>query len=105
MIDRNPRYRDATDREVIGFVRHANLDAFWSKEPITMVGNLKELTRVQGTYRRLGFRLVVSPMEPWPVADLVGIKAAIIVLDRLLDRGNMTICPVEHILENQGLCY
>ena len=84
---RNPDDARATDLEILDMVRRANLDAFWSRESSTVDGNLREANRMEQTTRRLGLPCVTPPLGPWPLEDKQGMKVAIAVLDRSLDKG------------------
>ena len=42
---------------------------------------------MEKTMEKYGLPLTMLPMGPWPLEDLVGMKAAIAVLDRSLDKG------------------
>ncbi len=76
------------DKEFFVFARRANLDAFWSREPPTVKNNLKELVRMKKTEERFGFECTTPPIGPFPVKDSLGMKAAIAILDRSLDKGS-----------------
>jgi hypothetical protein len=87
MLGRNLRVNLAKDRELKEMIRHANLDAFWSRETSTVGSNLKEARRMERTMHKYGLPLTTPPMGPWSMEDTLGMKAAIAVLDRLLNPG------------------
>jgi hypothetical protein len=64
-------------------------DSFWSREPTTVRVNLQEAKRRQHTAMRFKFLdvSVTPPMGPFPLEDMFGMKAALVVLDLSLDRG------------------
>jgi hypothetical protein len=86
---RDPAPMDLVDCEVMEFIRQATIDSLWSREPLTVKNNLCEAQR--GRRSAINFRFpeesVTSPMGPFPLEDLFGMKAAMLVLDRLLDPG------------------
>jgi hypothetical protein len=77
----------AGDRELMGDLRRALLDAFWSREPPTVKGNLIEAVRGERYGDRTGMPSVTPEMGPFPLEDTSGMKAALAVLDRSLDKG------------------
>ena len=86
-MKRDPDRQIANDKEILDFMRRANLDAFWSRETSTVTSNLKEAMRVEKTAFRLGMPSITPPMGPFPLEDGQGMSAAIAVLDRFLDKG------------------
>jgi hypothetical protein len=87
MTLRNPDGAIATDLETLDMIRRANLDAFWSRESSTVKSNFRELIRMEKTSLRLRLPCVSPPLGPWPLEDKQGMKVAIAVLDRSLDKG------------------
>ena len=84
---RDPEENNLKHKEFFIFARRANLDAFWSREPPTVRNNLKELVRMKRTEDRFGFQCTTPPLGPFLVKDDLGMKAAIAILDRSLDKG------------------
>jgi hypothetical protein len=87
MLGRNIRGDKASDYELQEMIRRANLDSFWSREKGTVSSNLLEARRMERTMVKYGLPSTTPPMGPWPLSDTIGMKAAIAVLDRLLDKG------------------
>jgi hypothetical protein len=87
MMGPNLRAGKASDRELEDMIRRANLDAFWKRETSTVMANLKEARRMEKTMLKYGLPSTTPPMGPWPLEDSLGMKAAIAVLDRSLDKG------------------
>ena len=63
------------------------MDTFWSQEPPTVRSNLKEVCHMRRTEDRFGFDCTTPPLGPLPVKDDLGMKAAVAILDRSLDKG------------------
>ena len=89
---REPKKINLKDKEFFKFVRRANLDAFWSREPTTVAKNLSQLNRMSRTKNKFGFASTTPPLGPFPVADDLGMKAAVAILDRSLDPGDYSEC-------------
>ena len=89
---REPAANNFKDKEFFMFCRRANLDAFWSREPPTVRNNLKEVTRMRRTEERFGFPCTTPPLGPFPIRDGLGMKAAVAILDRSLDKGSYSKC-------------
>jgi hypothetical protein len=87
VMRRDPVRSSSRDQEILGFMRRANLDAFWSRESSTVKSNLGEAMRIERTAFRLGMPSMTPPMGPWPLEDSQGMSAALAVLDRSLDKG------------------
>jgi hypothetical protein len=87
LLGRNLRPDKASDIELKEMIRRANLDAFWSREKSTVSSNLMEARRMERSMRKYGLPAATPPLGPWPLEDSVGMKAAIAVLDRSLDKG------------------
>ena len=75
------------DRELMADFQRALLDAFWSREPPTVRGNLIEAVRGERYGDRTGMPSVTPEMGPFPLEDTSGMKAALAVLDRSLNAG------------------
>ena len=87
ILSRNPDRHDANDLEILDTMRRANLDSFWSRETSTVSSNLREARRMEKMTRRLGMPAITPHMGPWELEDNLGMKAAMAVLDRSLDKG------------------
>jgi hypothetical protein len=89
IYNRDPLTGDLQDEEAIEFIRQAVIDTFWSREPSPVKSNLYEAQRGARSAKRFGFPegSATPPTGPFPLSDEVGMKAAIVVLDRSLDPG------------------
>jgi hypothetical protein len=84
----NPVLCCGTDDTILDYIRRANLDAMWCRAKSTVSANLRSAKRIESTADRLGMPSMTPPMGPFPLEDTFGMKAAIAVLDRSLDKGN-----------------
>lgn len=84
---RNPSERSSIDQEALEFFRRASLDAFWSRAPSTVRGNLNEGKRNHRFAERMGAGCLVPEMGPFPLRDSMGMMSAAAILDRSLDPG------------------
>jgi hypothetical protein len=75
------------DRELMNDFRRALLDAFWSREPPSVRGNLIETVRGERYGDRTGMPSVTPAMGPFPLEDSSGMKVADAVLNRSLNKG------------------
>jgi hypothetical protein len=89
IYQRDPLPGDFQDEEAIEFIRQAVIDSFWSREPSTVKSNLYEARRGKRSAKRFGFPegSATPPLGPFPLSDDVGMKAAMVELDRSLDPG------------------
>lgn len=87
MEGRNPVEKNNLDDRVLMLIRRATLDSFWSREPATVKGNLRNGRKLEDIVSQLGLSPVVGPMGPFPIEDVVGMKLAIALLVRSLDPG------------------
>ena len=87
---RNPSFNRPEHHTCLLFMRRTNLDAFWSREPAMVKGNLREGIRVESTSLKFGIGSISPMMGPFPLSDKLGMKAALAVLDRLQDRTGRT---------------
>jgi hypothetical protein len=82
MMGRNPVLTLWSDREILEYVRRANLDAFWSREVSTIAKNLSAARKMERKVAdRLGLPSITPPMGPFPLKDEGGMAPAIAVLD------------------------
>lgn len=89
---RNINKRDPLDDKVedvrlMRCIRRANLDAIWSRESNTVLGNLRLAGRAVELARSLGIADPFPSMGPFPLEDTLGMKEAAIMLMRSLDAG------------------
>ena len=87
-IQKRDPVSDTTDALLKVFIRRANLDALWAREPGTVYGNLRERRRALQGAARLG---IADPHPfargPFPVEDTMGMAMACTILERSLDPG------------------
>jgi hypothetical protein len=71
-------------------IRRASTDAFWSRDPYTVSGNLTKVNRVLHISHELGLdKPPVPVLGPWTVKDRFGMGVAILLLKHSLDPGVM----------------
>lgn len=68
-------------------IRRAILDAFWSREPSTVKGNLGELKMVLRSSETLGILDPLPARGPFPISDDCGMRTACALLMRTLNPG------------------
>jgi hypothetical protein len=89
LLGQNPRADKPSNTALKAMICRANLDSVWSRESSTVRSNLKEARRMERTMQKYGLPSATPSMGPWPLEDSVGMKAAIAVLDRSLDKGGV----------------
>jgi hypothetical protein len=87
MTGRYPSMVSADDRNTLKFVRRANLDALWPREPSTVTGNLSQAKKMEACGEDIGIKTVSHPMGPFPLEDTFGMKVACTLLRWSLDPG------------------
>jgi hypothetical protein len=75
------------DKLLLIYIRRANLDALWSREPGTVNGNLREAARMARAAEELGISSLPLIRKATPVEDIFGMEPAVIMLRRSLDPG------------------
>ena len=84
---RDPLAHSDKDCLLLEFIRRANLDAFWARETNSVKANSQVAKRAFKPETKFGFRHLFPPMGPFPLMDTFGMKLAVTVLDRSLDKG------------------
>eukprot|EP00978_Attheya_sp_CCMP212_P002156 scaffold4461_cov48-Attheya_sp.AAC.2 len=84
---RNPVSWKASDNEMLEFIWHGNLDAFWDRSRNTVSSNLSDAWRMEMMGKRLEMGSMAPPMGPFPLKDIMGMRFAIAILDRSLGAG------------------
>ena len=87
MEGRNPVEGNSLDNRVLMLIRRATLDSFWSSEPTTVRGNLRQGGKMEDIAAQLGLSPVMGAMGPFPLSDTTGMKLAVVMLERWLDPG------------------
>jgi len=87
-MDRDPIEDHPQDIRVKKLIRHANLDAFWAREPKTVNTTLAACRQASQIASSLGIgNKLFRPMGPFPLEDTFGMAAAIVVLQLSLKPG------------------
>jgi hypothetical protein len=87
MEGRNPVPGNSLDNRVLMLIRRATLDSFWSREPATVRGTLRQGGKMEDIAAQLGLSPVMGAMGPFPLSDTTGMKLAVVMLERSLDPG------------------
>ncbi len=85
---RDPIWGNPRDLRVFTAIRRAILDSFWSRATSTVDNNRRAVTK----FEKIGTKLftdqeVLPEMGPFPLADNWGMKTAVIMLERSMDKG------------------
>ena len=75
------------DERLLGYIRRANLDMMWSREPGTVVGSYRQLVKVNRFCDELGMTRLDVKRGPWPVKDGCGFRLAIVMLRASQEKG------------------
>jgi len=76
------------DINLIMDIRHANINANWSRETSTVLANLSQVQKIERIGRDFyGLASVTPPLGPFPLEDTFGMKLAVVLLRRSLDPG------------------
>lgn len=69
------------DRERLAYIRRANLDMMWAREPGTVSGVLSQEKKFRKMQEELGLPGPNHPAKgPWPVGDFVGMTTCLVML-------------------------
>jgi hypothetical protein len=90
---RDPSRHVCEDNELLEYIRRANMDSLWAREKSTVGQNLRNARRMEALATRLLMPSITPPMGPFPLHDDFGMKAAVAMLDKSLDKGKY----VEHV--------
>ncbi len=89
-MDRDPAHNLPQDICLQKLIRRANLDALWSREPLTVLGTLLAYKQGAQIATSLGFReKLFKPMGPFPLEDTFGMGEALVMLHNPCSQGNM----------------
>jgi hypothetical protein len=84
---RVPREGNLGDERLLSYIRRVNLDILWSREGGTVDGTLTQLRKMIRLCKDLGMKNIEVPIGPWPVADGVGFRLAIVMLRASQEKG------------------
>ena len=80
LTSREPMPGIKLDTRLLGYIRRANLDYFWSRASSTVGANLGWLKKEMKFSRDLGLDPITVPMGPWPLGDQQGFQLSIVIL-------------------------
>jgi hypothetical protein len=87
MCGRDPIEGLPSDEMLKIYIRRASIDAFWSREPAMVRAHLREARQMEKEAREVGLTSFSDPIGPWPLRDVMGMRAAVAVLQRSLAPG------------------
>jgi len=82
----NPRPNHPSDERLLAFIRRAQLDAFWAREPGTVRATLGGIKKLLACQDEFGF-VSLPVLGPWPVDFDHGMSVAITMLRESLEPG------------------
>ena len=87
---RGPIYGNEEDNLTLLCIRRAILDSFWARERSTVVYNNRQVVKYLECCDLLGDLTPLPPKGPWDSGDTFGLRLALTLLLRSLDKGNYT---------------
>lgn len=88
MTKRDVNVKSDKDINLIMDIRHANINANWSRETSTVLANLNQVLKIERIGRDYyGLHSVTPPLGPFPLEDTFGMAIAVVLLRRSLDPG------------------
>jgi hypothetical protein len=88
---RNPKSESELDKNLLIAIRRANLDAFWGRSDGTVNHNRGDVRRMMDIAKTMyGIDDLLPEMGPFPLYDQWGMKAAVVMLGKTLDKGIYT---------------
>lgn len=81
-----PSWKAPHEKHLGAFLRQANLDAFWSREPSTVMQNMREFRKQANIGKKYGF-VAFDPIGPFPPYYDSGMRGAIGVLMKSVEDG------------------
>jgi hypothetical protein len=85
--NREPVQGLLVDERLLGYIRRANLDMFWSREPGTVAASYRQLVKINNLCDDLGMTRMDISRGPWPVEDNCGFRLAIVMLRASQEKG------------------
>lgn len=88
IMERDPIAGNGSDQSFMEHIRRVSLDAFWGRERSTVKSNLGLVKRAMLTENKFGAQNKLIPaIGPFPLSDVFGMGAAVLVLDKSMDTG------------------
>ena len=84
---RSPTPGNLSDERLLEYIRRANLDGMWSREPSTVRSIRTGIVKVVEHCTRLGFEPDLPTIGPWPVKDIVAFHVALAQLSYAQSKG------------------
>ena len=96
LTKRNPSEASQADLRLMGMIRRANLDLFWSRAPNTVDKSRLGIKKIIQTSLSMGFQPSLEPLGPWPVRDDWGFGIALVILESSLNPGKNAITHTQY---------
>ena len=87
MCGRLPVEGSAQDTRSLALIRRVNLDVFWTRATGMVSGMVRLAKNSACCATEGGQKVSLPPIEPWPVADLLGMEVAIQMLEQSIMPG------------------
>lgn len=85
---RDPVIGSEADLSFLEHIRRVSLDAFWGRERSTVKSNLALVKRAVASEDKFAaVNRLIPAIGPFPLSDVFGMGAAVLVLDKSMDRG------------------
>ena len=79
---RDPRSHSMMDDRILAYLRQVNLDGIWSRSESTISGVKRGVIQLVAAWKRLGLTVKLPDIGPWPLADNVGCRLAVGMLEQ-----------------------
>ena len=97
IYNRAPIPTSEHDKLVLLYIRRANLDMFWSRTDSTVRLNIRLIKEMLKISQELALPVPFSPLGPWPVEDIVGMRLAIIELKKSQGKNRPNAISTSHL--------
>ena len=76
----SPYINSQADKLLLAYIRRVNLDALWSRTPLTVSSSITGVHKIINTAHDFRFNPPLESLGPWPVEDTWGFRIAIAIL-------------------------
>ena len=85
----SPILHSNMDQRVMGLLRRANLDLFWSRETSSIAGNMSKVKKVIDMWKERNHYSPLPAITPWGEIDNLGMSTVITMLEHSLEKGRL----------------